>query len=83
MTGREADTWIKTTVMADGNLQRILKELGEADFKGIYLDRQLMQDYRKVEEALKQAVDPAPIESENGRFVFYALSKPAAAAAPK
>lgn len=79
MAGREADTWIKTTVMADGNLQRILKVLTEADFKGIYIDRQLMQDYRKVEEALKQAVDPAPIESENGRFAFYALSKPVAA----
>ena len=80
MAGREADTWIKNTVMADGNIQRIVQVLTDAGFKGIYLDRQLLRDYDKIESAFKQLVDASPIESEDGRLVFYRLSKPTAPA---
>jgi phosphoglycerol transferase len=81
MAGREADTWIKTTVMSDGNLPRIIQVLTEADFRGIYIDRQLLQDYRKVEDALKQSVDANPLVSENGRFSCFVL--PPRSPAPK
>ncbi len=80
MSGREADTWIKNTVMGDGNLQRIVQVLTEAGFQGIYLDRQLLRDYDKIEGAFKQLVDASPIESEDGRLAFYSLRKPTAPA---
>ena len=84
MTGRETDTWNKTIVWADLNLQRIVQVLMEKGFKGIYVDRQLLrQTFRepeKVEGFLKQAVDASPIESEDGRLAFYNLTKPPAPA---
>ena len=84
MTGRETDTWNKTIVWADLNLQRIVQVLMEKGFKGIYVDRQLLrQTFRepeKVEGFLKQAVDASPIESEDGRLAFYNLTKPPASA---
>ncbi len=84
MTGRETDTWNKTTVWVDLNLQRIVQVLIEKGFKGIYVDRQLLrQSFRepeKIEGFLKQMADAAPIESEDGRLAFYNLTKPAAPA---
>jgi phosphoglycerol transferase len=80
MTGRETDNWIKTTVLADGNLQRIFQVLTEKGFKGVYVDRQLLRDYDKIEGWLKQKVDAAPIESEDGRLAFYTMTKPPAPA---
>jgi len=75
MTGRQTDKWIKETVLADGNLQRIVGVLTEAGFKGVYVDRHLLRDYEKIEGWLKQSVDTAPIESEDRRLVFYSLLK--------
>ena len=81
MTGRETDTWNKTTLWVDANLQRIVQVLMEKGFKGIYVDRQLLrQTFRepeKIEAFLKQVVDASPIESEDGRLAFYNLIKPA------
>jgi hypothetical protein len=76
MTGRETDKWIKTSLLADGNPQRIVQMLFEKGFKGIYIDRQLLRDHQNLENLLKQTVDASPIESEDGRLSFYALTKP-------
>jgi hypothetical protein len=81
LKGRESDTWIRSVVLSDGNLPRIVRVLGEAGFKGICVDRQLLADHEKLEEWLKQNADPAPIESENGRLAFYGLPKPTVPAA--
>jgi phosphoglycerol transferase len=75
MTGRETDKWFKQKVLADGNLQTIVQKLTEAGFKGIFVDRQMLQDAQRLEGALKQAVDPSPLESADRRFSFYSLVK--------
>jgi hypothetical protein len=68
-------------VLSDGNLPRIVRTLAEAGFKGISVDRALLADREKLEEWLKQNVDTAPVESENGRLAFYGFTKPTAPAA--
>ena len=80
MTGRETDTWNKTTLWADGNFQRIVQVLIEKGFKGIYVDRQLLRQSFREPESLVWISNHDAAESEDGRLAFYNLTKPAAPA---
>jgi phosphoglycerol transferase len=75
MPGRKSDMWVRTVVFSDGDLSRIVWTVKRAGFKGIYIDRELLPDYQKVEQALRQIADPSPLESQNGKLAFYSLIK--------
>ncbi|MRS12100.1 MAG: hypothetical protein EG823_03395 [Actinobacteria bacterium] len=73
--GREAATWQAET--ADLETDDLLGALAEKGFDGLTIDRRGYGDGgRRLEADLTAALgDPTPIESPDGRYVFYALAE--------
>jgi phosphoglycerol transferase len=76
MRGRSTDLWIRNEVFANNDAKRMIQELRNKGFLGIYVDRAYFSGHEQVENVLKQMIDAAPLESENHRLAFYSLTKP-------
>ncbi|MEI8342714.1 MAG: hypothetical protein WCH43_14415, partial [Verrucomicrobiota bacterium] len=75
LPGREGDEWVRKVAFADNDLGHIVQRIIAKGFMGIYIDRQLMPEHSKVEEALSKILGIPLIESENHRQSFFSLAK--------
>jgi phosphoglycerol transferase len=73
MKGRHVDQWIRSTVLANGQLS--LAAISSAGFVGVYVDRFYLGRNEGVITTLKETVDSDPITSSDGRLVFFNFTK--------
>jgi phosphoglycerol transferase len=75
MKGREADTWQRQVVSQP--VADLLRDLAQAGFGGIYLDRNGLADHgTQLEADLGRLLPSPPLVSACGRFAFYRLDGP-------
>jgi len=73
MKGRAADAWQAS--VAAMPLEQMVSSLVFADFSGIYVDREGYDDRgRKLEADLRHLLGVQPLESADGRLVFFDLT---------
>ena len=73
MKGREGDLWLKD--ISARPTEEMLEIIGFAGFSGIYLDRLGFEDKAvTLESKLSELLGIAPIESRNGRLLFFNLT---------
>jgi hypothetical protein len=77
MKGRSADAWQAS--VAAMPLEQMVSSLVSAEFSGIYVDREGYDDRaRKLEADLRDLLGVQPLDSADGRLVFFDLSAYAA-----